>query len=366
MLEHGLAATDRRWHTTRRQFMSAAGMLGTGMGLHIADAGGNELGDGDIPRRPLGRTGAQVSALGVGGHHLGDLSTADEAIRLVQEAVDAGITFFDNCWEYYNGKTENLLGRALRGRRDKVVLMTKVCTHGRSGRLALEMLEESLRRLQTDHLDLWQIHGIVYDNDPELAYAKGGVLEAFDRAKQQGKVRFVGFTGHKDPAFHMKMLELGYPFDTVQMPLNPFDAGFHSFERQVLPEVNRRGMAPLGMKSMGGTAWAVKSGVVSADELLRYAMSLPVATTISGMDSLAVLRQNLAIARGFTPMTAAAMDDLRARCAPTAADGRYEPYKVSLRYDNPVTRMPHGFPIDPTQREVTDMLKYGNGTWETK
>jgi len=228
------------------------------------------------------------------------------------------------------------------------------------------MLEESLRRLQTDHLDVWQIHGIVYDNDPELAYAKGGVLEAFDRAKQQGKVRFVGFSGHKDPAFHLKMLELGYPFDTVQMPLNPFDAGFHSFERQVLPEVNRRGMAPLGMKSMGGTAWAVKSGVVSADELLRYAMSLPVATTISGMDSLAVLHQNLAIARGFTPMTAAAMDALRARCAATAADGRYEPYKVSLRYDNPMTRLPHGFPIDPTQREVTDMLKDGNGTWETK
>jgi uncharacterized protein len=358
---------DDRWHATRRQFMSAAGALGTGMGLRIADAGGKDPGGGDIPRRPLGRTGIQVSALGVGGHHLGDLTTADEAIRLVHEAVDAGVTFFDNAWEYYNGKTENLLGRALRGRRDKVVLMTKVCTHGRSGALALEMLEESLRRLQTDHLDVWQIHGIVYDNDPELAYAKGGVLEAFDRAKQQGKVRFVGFTGHKDPAFHLKMLELGYPFDTVQMPLNPFDAGFaHSFERQVLPEVNRRGMAPLGMKSMGGTAWAVKGGVVSAEEMLRYAMSLPVATTISGMDSLAVLRQNLAIARGFTPMTPTGMDDLRTRCAPTAADARYEPYKVSLRYDNPVTRMPHGFPIDPTQREVTDMLQHGNGTWETK
>jgi predicted aldo/keto reductase-like oxidoreductase len=358
---------DDRWHATRRQFMSAAGALGTGMGFRIADAGGKDPGGGDIPRRPLGRTGIQVSALGVGGHHLGDLTTADEAIRLVHEAVDAGVTFFDNAWEYYNGKTENLLGRALRGRRDKVVLMTKVCTHGRSGALALEMLEESLRRLQTDHLDVWQIHGIVYDNDPELAYAKGGVLEAFDRAKQQGKVRFVGFTGHKDPAFHLKMLELGYPFDTVQMPLNPFDAGFaHSFERQVLPEVNRRGMAPLGMKSMGGTAWAVKGGVVSAEEMLRYAMSLPVATTISGMDSLAVLRQNLAIARGFTPMTPTGMDDLRTRCAPTAADARYEPYKVSLRYDNPVTRMPHGFPIDPTQREVTDMLQHGNGTWETK
>jgi predicted aldo/keto reductase-like oxidoreductase len=156
-----------------------------------------------------------------------------------------------------------------------VFLMTKVCTHGRSGKLAMQMLEDSLRRYQTDHLDLWQIHGIVYDNDPELAYAKGGVLEAFDRAKKEGKVRFVGFTGHKDPAFHLKMLELGYPFDSVQMPLNPFDANFHSFEKQVLPEVNRRGMAALGMKSMGGTAWGIKAGVVQAEEMLRYAMSLP-------------------------------------------------------------------------------------------
>ena len=318
---------------------------------------------GDMLYRTVGRTGERVSALGVGGHHLGDFPTVDEAIRLVHEAIDAGINFFENCWEYYNGKTENILGRAISGRRDKIFLMTKVCTHGRSGQLALQMLEESLRRLGTDHLDLWQIHGIVYDNDPELAYAKGGVLEAFDQAKKQGKVRFVGFTGHKDPAFHLEMLERGYPFDTVQMPLNPFDSSFHSFEKQVLPEVNRRGMAALGMKSMGGTAWAVKNGVVKAEELLRYAMSLPVATTISGMDSLEVLHQNLRVVRGFKPMTDNEMDALRARCAPTAADGRYEPYKVSLRYDNPITRLPHGFPVDHTQREVTEMLEKGDGPW---
>jgi uncharacterized protein len=318
---------------------------------------------GDMIYRSLGRTGVQVSALGVGGHHLGDLPSVDDAIRLVHEAIDAGVTFFDNCWEYYNGKTENILGRALKGRRDKVFLMTKVCTHGRSGQLALQMLEESLRRLGTDHLDLWQIHGIVYDNDPELAYAKGGVLEAFDRAKKEGKTRFVGFTGHKEPAFHLKMLELGYPFDTVQMPLNPFDASFHSFEKQVLPEVNRRGMAALGMKSMGGTAWAIKNGVVKGEELLRYAMSLPLATTISGMDSLQVLHENLRVVPGFKPMTEKEMDVLRARCAPTAADGRYEPYKVSLRYDNPITRLPHGFPIDHTQREVAEMLEKGDAPW---
>jgi aryl-alcohol dehydrogenase-like predicted oxidoreductase len=362
--------------TTRRDFLKAgAGVACVTSGLtaagEAAPSTANSVGQavpptaskGDMLYRRLGRTGAQVSAIGVGGHHLGDFASVDEAIRLVHEAIDAGITFFDNCWEYYNGKTENILGRALMGRRDKVFLMTKVCTHGRSGRLALQMLEESLQRLQTDHLDLWQIHGIVYDNDPELAYAKGGVLEAFDQAKKQGKVRFVGFTGHKEPAFHLKMLELGYPFDSVQMPLNPFDFNFHSFQNQVLPEVNRRGMAPLGMKSMGGTAWAIKNGVVKAEELLRYAMSLPVATTIVGMDSLEVLHQNLSVVRAFQPMTESDMDALRVRCAATAADGRFEPYKVSLRYDNPMTRLPHGFPVDRTQREVSEMLEKGDGPW---
>jgi aryl-alcohol dehydrogenase-like predicted oxidoreductase len=358
--------------TTRRDFLktsaSIAGVVSTVAAAvsplsSTPEAAQPPTRKGDMIYRTLGRTGAQISALGVGGHHLGDLPAIDDAIRLVHEAINAGVTFFDNCWEYYNGKTENILGRALKGRRDKIFLMTKVCTHGRSGQLALQMLEESLRRLQTDHLDLWQIHGIVYDNDPELAYARGGVLEAFDRAKKEGKTRFVGFTGHKEPAFHLRMLELGYPFDTVQMPLNPFDASFHSFEKQILPEVNRRGMGALGMKSMGGTAWAIKAGVIQAQDLLRYAMSLPVATTICGMDSLDVLHQNLAVARDFKPMTESEMDALRQRCAPAAADGRYEPYKVSLRYDNPMTRLPHGFPIDRTQREVTEMLENGDAPW---
>jgi aryl-alcohol dehydrogenase-like predicted oxidoreductase len=309
-----------------------------------------------IPQRPLGRTGLKVSALGVGGHHLGDFKTVDEAVRLVHEAVEAGVTFFDNCWEYWNGRAEDWLGRGLKGRRDKVVLMTKVCTHGRGADLALRMLDESLRRLQTDHLDVWQIHGVSFDNDPELAYAKGGVLEALDRAKKQGKVRFVGFTGHKDPAVHLDMIQRGYPFDTVQMPLNCLDATFHSFEKQVLPELNRRGIAPLGMKPMGGTAAAVKSRLVQAEEMLRYAMSLPVAVTISGMDSLEVLRRNLAVARGFTPLTAEETQALRDRCARVAADGRYEPYKLSLKFDNPQARQAHGFPLDLQQKEVQEML----------
>ena len=172
-------------------------------------------------------------------------------------------------------------------------LVTKVCTPGRSGRLALRMLEESLRRIETDHLDLWQIHEDIYENDPDLHFAKGGVIEALDEAKQQGKVRFVGFTGHKNPAIHLKMLAHDYPFDTVQMPLNCLDGTYRSFEQQVLPELQRRGIAALGMKSLGGDGQPILRGVVSAEEALRYAMSLPVATTISGMDSLDVLRQNL-------------------------------------------------------------------------
>src|SRR5262249_51384854 len=159
-----------------------------------------------------------------------------------------GITFFDNCWEYFNGRTENWMGRALKGRRDKVFLMSKVCTHGRGAGLAMRMLEESLRRLQTDHLDLWQIHEVVYFNDPDCHFAKGGVIEALDEAKKQGKVRYVGFTGHKHPDIHLKMLAHDYPFDAVQMPLNPFDATYRSFEKHVLPEVVKRGMAGLGMK----------------------------------------------------------------------------------------------------------------------
>jgi aryl-alcohol dehydrogenase-like predicted oxidoreductase len=313
-------------------------------------------GAGSIPRRPLGRTGAEVSILGVGGHHLGDFKTVEEAIRMVHEAVDAGITFFDNCWEYWNGRAEDWLGRGLKGRRQNVFLMTKVCTHGRSANLALKMLDESLRRLQTDHLDLWQVHGVCFDNDPELAYAKGGVLEALDRAKKEGKVRFVGFTGHKDPGIHLDMIRRGYPFDAVQMPLNCLDATFRSFEKHVLPELSKRGIAALGMKPMGGTATAVKVGLVKGEEMLRYAMSLPVATTISGMDSLEVLHQNLRVASDFKPMSAEEMQTLRERCATQAADGRHEVYKLSLKFDNPQSRWPHGFPLDIKQKEVQEML----------
>ncbi|PYS87817.1 MAG: aldo/keto reductase [Acidobacteria bacterium] len=304
--------------------------------------------NGEIPRRMLGRTGVEVSALALGGSHLGEAKTKKEALRIVHEALDAGLTFMDNAWEYHDGRSEEWMGDALKGRRQEVFLMTKVCTHGRDRKTAMRQLTESLRRLQTDYLDLWQVHEVVYDNDPDLHFATGGVVEALEQAKREGKVRFVGFTGHKDPAIHLKMLQVadeqGYTFDTVQMPLNCFDASFRSFEQRVLPELNRRGIAPLGMKSMGGEGQAVRKRVITASEALRYAMSLPVAATVSGIDSLKVLRQNLRIARGFEPMSEAEMQTLRARCAEAAADGRFELYKTSKHFDGPPGRKQHKFP----------------------
>jgi predicted aldo/keto reductase-like oxidoreductase len=310
-----------------------------------------------IPLRAFGHTDQKISAVGLGGHHLGDFATYGEAERVVHDAVDAGIRFFDNCWEYHNGKSEDWLGRALVGRRDRVFLMTKVCTHGRDGSLALQMLDQSLRRLRTDHLDLWQIHGVGFENDPELAYRKGGVLEALTQAKREGRVRFVGFTGHKDPTVHRRMVEMGFPFDAVQMPLNCFDASFRSFESNVLPELTRRGIAPLGMKPCGGRADAIKQGIVSAEAMLRYSMSLPVATTICGVDSPAILKQLIDIASGFEPMTAAEAEALRAKCKVPAGDGRFELYKVSLAYDNPEARRAHDFPVDPKQKEIGEEEK---------
>ena len=282
--------------------IAAGGSLAQGAGVSPVALAMTGTRPDDIPRRPLGRTGEHVSILGMGGYHLGTVATVTEAIRLVHEAVDGGVRFFDNAWEYNGGRSEEWMGRGLEGRRDDVFLMTKVCTHGRGKEVGLRMLEESLRRLKTDHLDVWQIHEVVYYNDPDLIFAPGGVAEALLLAKQQGKVRFIGFTGHKDPAIHLRMLAHDFPFDTVQMPLNCFDATFRSFEARVLPEVNRRGIAALGMKSLGGSGEMVTSGMIIPEEGLRYAMSLPVATTISGMDTLAVLGQNLEIARKFKPI----------------------------------------------------------------
>src|ERR1700723_430508 len=322
---------------TRRTFVEAF-MLGAA-GLAARGQSGAE-----IPKRPLGRTGLQVSALGIGGYHLGSADSDAEAMQIVNEALDNGVNFFDNAWEYHSGLSEERLGRALKGKRDRAVVMTKVCTHGRDKNVAMRQLEESLIRLRTDHLDVWQIHEVIYENDPDLIFAPNGAAEALQIAKQQGKARFVGFTGHKDPSIHLRMLSHDFPFDTVQMPLNCLDATFRSFETQVMPEANRRGIAVLGMKSMGGSGEIVSHGAATPSDALRYAMSLPVATTISGMDSLGVLEQNLGIAKGFQQMKPEEMQALRERVRVFAADGRYELFKTTKKYDGAVGRQQHHYP----------------------
>jgi aryl-alcohol dehydrogenase-like predicted oxidoreductase len=297
-----------------------------------------------VPMRPMGHTGLQISALGIGGYHLGSAGSQTEANEIVARAMEAGVNFFDNAWEYHDGESETRLGRALDGRRDQAVVMTKVCTHGRGRDVAMRMLEESLRRMRTDHVDVWQVHEVIYDDDPDLIFAPGGVADALLEAKAQGKARFIGFTGHKAPAIHRRVLAHDFPFDTVQMPLNCLDATFRSFEQQVLPEATRRGIAVLGMKSLGGSGEIVKWGAATPSEALRYAMSLPVATTISGVESLDVLQQSLAVACGFQPMSADEMRELRERCRPFAADGRAELYKTTMLYDAAEGREQHHFP----------------------
>jgi len=282
--------------------------------------------------------------MGLGGYHLGQARTVKEAVRIVHEAIDAGINFLDNAWEYHEGESKRRMGRAIADRRDAVFLMTKVCTHGRSARVAMRQLEESLRRLRTDHLDLWQIHECVYDNDPERHFSRGGVVEALTRAKAQGKVKYVGFTGHKDPAIHLRMLSFGYPFDARQLPLNGFDARFRSFQSHVLPELARQRIAAIGMKSLGGERRAVRKQAARVDAALRFAMSLPVCTTVSGIDSLRVLHQNIRIASTFSPMSARERARYEQSLGETAADGRFELYKTSAEHDGVIGRAQHGFP----------------------
>lgn len=331
----------------------------TGAGSFIATAGsaeqaatvssfkgqyGEPVGEFEVSKRSMGKTGVHVSILGVGGFHLGTVAGQAEVNNMVAKAMDHGVNFFDNAWEYHKGMSEERLGIALKGKRDKAIVMTKVCTHGRKKDVAMRMLEESLVRLQTDHLDVWQIHEVVYYNDPEKCYAADGVLEALTAAKQQGKVRFVGFTGHKNPSIHLEMLKGGYPFDTVQMPLNPFDYSYRSFQREVLPVAAQYGMAVFGMKSMGGSGEMISKGALTPTEALSFAMSLSgVSTTISGMDSMAVLDQNLKILRDFKPLTAEQMDALRAH-GKQFNDGRFELFKSTVKYDGDVGRQQHDFP----------------------
>jgi uncharacterized protein len=298
-----------------------------------------------IPRRPLGGTGEEVSVIGVGGGHIGsDKLTDDQAVEIMRTAVDHGVSFLDNSWDYGRGNAERRMGLALRdGYREKVFLMTKVCTHGRGKRVALEQLDESLRRLQTDHLDLWQIHEVVFDNEPELAYAVDGVIEALVQAREQGKVRFVGFTGHKSPWHHLEMLRRGFAFDTCQMPLNPVDYHFRSFEREVVPEAVSRGVGVIGMKSQGGGR-VTENGAATPDECIRYVVSTPgVDTLVSGIASLDHLAANLRSAAA-PPMDEDERAALRDRVKDVGEDGRLELYKIGIHFEGWAAREQHGLP----------------------
>ena len=291
----------------------------------------------EIPRRQLGRTGQQVSLLGLGGFHLG-LPDEQESLRIVRTAIDNGVNFMDNCWDYTGGKSETRMGQALRdGYRDRVFLMTKI--DGRDRRTAQKQIEESLRRLQTDHVDLLQLHEVIHADDPDRAFADGGVIEALVEARKAGKTRYLGFTGHKAPSIHLKMLETAaahqFRFDAVQMPLNVMDAHFNSFEKQVLPVLVQQQIGVLGMKPMGGNV-ILRSQTATPVECLHYAMNLPTSVVITGCQSMSNLQQALDAARSFQPLTRNEVDGLLARTADAARDGRYEVYKTTQNFDGTV------------------------------
>ena len=288
--------------------------------------------------RTLGKTGERVSAIGIGGAHAGRPQDPAETTRIIRTAIDAGITFMDNCWDYSGGHAEERMGVALRdGYRERVFLMTKI--DGHTAEAAAAQIDQCLRRLQTDRIDLIQVHEVIRPDDPEKVFAPGGTMEALLAAKGAGKLRYIGFTGHKDPDIHLKMLDMGFDWDTVQMPLNCVDRHHRSFEEKVLPVLVERGIGVLGMKPLAAGD-AVKSGAATAEECLRYAMSLPTSVVITGCDSMPIAEQAIRAWRDFTPMSPAEMDALRARTAAHAADGKLEGYKVSDRFDGTV-KNPH-------------------------
>lgn len=334
--------TEPSTNLNRRGFLQA-GAAGLAAATLASQAGAQEKSAGGIPLRPFGRTGEKVTLLGLGGFHAAVPEDEAASIRLIQRACDEGITFFDNAWDYMDGKAEDRMGKAISqgGRRDKLFLMTKCC--GRSAKDAQSNLEDSLRRLRTDHLDLWQFHEINYDNDPEWVFQQGGALEYALKAKEQGKVRHLGFTGHKHPEIHLKMLAQPYDWVSVQMPLNVLDPHYRSFQKHVLPVLNQRGIAPIGMKSLGGRGNIVKDTGITVEEALRYVFSLPIATLVCGIDSEQVLDQNLKIIREFTPMNATEVAALEAKARPLAGDGRLELFKSTQVFDGVAHRKQHGF-----------------------
>jgi uncharacterized protein len=316
----------------RRRFLqtAAATTLMASLNKKIAHAAPT-----DIPRRTLGHTGEKISMVGIGGYHIGMQSDEQESIRIIRSALDSGINFLDNCWDYNNGQSEIRMGKALRdGYRQKAFLMTKI--DGRTKQAAQQQIDESLRRLQTDHIDLLQFHEVIRDNDPDRIFAKGGGMEAVLEAKKAGKLRYIGFTGHKSPDIHLKMLHTAFAhnftLDSVQMPLNVMDAHFDSFEKKVLPVLVEHKIGVLGMKPMGDKL-ILNSKTVTPVECLHYAMNLPTSVVITGCDSMQILQQAVDAARSFKPMNSTEVAAILAKTATAAKNGEFELYKTSHNFD---------------------------------
>jgi uncharacterized protein len=325
---------------SRRDFLQStlagAAALGLAGGADAQDDAGKGL-----PTRPLGKTGERVSILCLGGWHIGAVKPEAEAIKIMHAAVDEGMTFFDNCWDYHDGHSEEVMGKALAqgGKRDKVFLMTKNCNRDAKG--VREHCEDSLRRLKTDRLDLMQFHEINYDNDPDWIVEKGGLAEGL-KLQKEGKVRFLGYTGHKSPHIHLKMLPK-HAWDTVQMPINVCDFHYRSFLRQVVPEANQRGTAVLGMKSLGGgqPGRFVTAKVCTPEEAITFSLSQPIASLVVGIDSMEILQQDLKIARAFKPLGSDEQQRLVARVRDLAGDGRHERFKSTQFFDGPYHQKQH-------------------------
>jgi len=288
-----------------------------------------------MPYRTLGRSREKVSLIGLGGYHLGKQADPQESIRIIRTGLDEGINFLDNCWDYNGGESEIRMGKALRdGYRQQAFLMTKI--DGRDKKSAARQIEESLRRLQTNHIDLLQFHEIIRMDDPDRVFASGGAMEAALEAKKAGKIRYIGFTGHKSPEIHLKMLNTAashqFRFDTVQMPLNVMDAHYDSFERKVLPVLVENDIGVLGMKPMGDH-FILESKTVTAIECLHYAMNLPTSVVITGCDSMQILDQALGAARNFRSMNSNEVAALLAKTSQAAQSGRYELYKTTHTFD---------------------------------
>lgn len=314
----------------RRTFLKSAAVGAVAVAINKPAA--EELRNG-MPYRPLGRTGEMVSLLCIGGFHIGQRHVSEkDAIAIMRTAVDEGVNFFDNAWAYHDGVSEERMGKALKdGYRDKVFLMTK--HKGRNPENARRYLEDSLRRLDVDVIDLWQFHEVIRPEEPEEIYSSGAIDVAL-KAKEEGKIRYIGCTGHHYPFIQAEMITRGFRWDSIQMPLNVFDHHFRSFEKEVLPLATERGIGVIAMKTLGGSPGAIpKTGAATVSECLRYAMDLPVATVCSGIDSMEILRENLRVAKTFTPMTAEEKTELLARTARPAADGAHESYKTAWHRD---------------------------------